>query len=464
MSIESRQGYELSHVITEAQPWPLASERSREYFERASEVIAGGVQGEGRSCRPHPLYMTRADGSRIWDVDGNAFVDFHSSFGAVLLGHNHPRVREAIERTLRDHGVTFATAHPLEVELAELVTECVPCAERVVFACTGSEVTYHAVRLARAATGRRLILKFEGNYHGWHDYVSWNTRFADGGAGPSSEPILVPDSAGIAPGMEHTVIVREYNDREGLRDAVERYGDELAAIIVEPVFHNAGVIEPAPGFLEDCRELATAAGSVLIFDEIITGFRHGLSGAQGMLGVTPDLSTFGKGVANGMPLSMLAGRRDLMEELAPLGPTFFSGTFCGHLLNVAAALACVRTLIEEPPYAQMEALGQRLRAGIETAIEQEGVRAQVRQLGSVWALYFADKAPRSYRELAAITSGKHDATQVAYQRWMAGNSIYLHPHSVLRGYITAAHTTDDIDAVVEHTAAFLHEHRSELAA
>jgi glutamate-1-semialdehyde 2,1-aminomutase len=453
----------MSHVTMEAQPWPVASERSREWFARAGEVIAGGVQGEGRSARPHPLYMTRADGARMWDVDGNAFVDFHSSFGAVLLGHNHPRVREAVERTLRDHGVTFATAHPLEVELAELVTACVPCAERVVFACTGSEATYHAIRLARAATGRRLLLKFDGNYHGWHDYVSWGTRLPDGAAGPGSQPILVPGSAGIAPGMEHTVIVCDYNDREGLRAAVERHGDELAAIIVEPIFHNAGVIEPVPGFLEDCRALATQAGSVLIFDEIITGFRHGLSGAQGMLGVTPDLSTFGKGVANGMPLSMLAGSRELMQQLAPLGPTFFSGTFCGHMLNVAAALACLQTLTEEPPYAHMQALGERLRAGIQAAIDEEGARAQIRQLGSVWSLYFTDTAPRSYRELAAVTAGKHDVTQVAYQRWMAERGIYIHQHSVVRGYITAAHTADDVDAVIEHTAAFLREHRSELA-
>jgi len=451
----------MSQVITDVQPWPVASERSRAWSERAGRVIAGGVQGEGRSARPHPLYMTRAKGSRIWDVDGNEYVDFHSSFGAVTLGHAHPRVCEAIERTLSDHGVTFATAHPLEVELAELVTSLVPCAERVVFACTGSEATYHAIRLARAATGRRLLLKFNGNYHGWHDYVTWSTRPS---GTPGGEPELVPGSAGIAPGMEDTIVVCEYNDRAGLRAAVERHGDELAAIIVEPVFHNAGVIEPEPGFLEDCRALATQAGSVLIFDEIITGFRHGLGGAQQLLGVTPDLATFGKGVANGMPISMLAGRRDLMEQLAPLGPTFFSGTFSGHLLNVSAALACLRTLVEEAPHARMAALGERLRTGIEAAIAAEGVRACVRQLGSVWALYFSDAAPRSYRELTAITAGKQDAMQLAYQRWMVERGVYVHQHSVIRGYVTAAHTNDEIDTVIEHTAAFLREHHPELAA
>ncbi len=407
--------------------------------------------------------MTRAEGSRIWDVDGNEFLDFHAAFGAVLLGHNHPEIREAVRRTLAEHGVTFSTAHPLEVELAERIVEMVPSAEMAVFSCTGSEATYHAVRLARAATGREKVLKFEGNYHGWHDYVKWSVHFDPRErGGPRHAPEPVPESAGMLRAAREAVLVRGYNDVAGVEDAVRRHGHEIAALFVEPIFHNAGVILPEPGFLERCRSLCSEAGIVLVFDEVITGFRHAVGGAQELLGVTPDLTTMGKAVANGFPLSVLAGRAELMSRLVPEGDVFFSGTFYGHLLNVAAALKCTEILREQPVHERLAGLGRRLRDGIQDAIDETGVRAQVGQLGSVWCLYFTDRPLRSFRDVAEFAKDKDHPVQRAYQRWMLSQGIYIHPMYILRGYITAAHSEEDIERTVAATAQFLREHRQEL--
>ena len=243
--------------------WPIPTDASAALHERASRVSPGGVQGEGRGARPYPLFMTQAQGSRIRDVDGNEFIDFHSSFGAVLLGHNDARVNAAARRAMDEHGVSFSAANPLEVELAERLVGMIPSADQVVFACTGTEATFHAIRLARAFTGRERILKFEGNYHGWHDYVAWSHHFATEDDG---EPTPIAASAGIPAAVRDLVVVREYNDAESVRETLRREGDTIAAVILEPVFHNAGVVLPDPGFLETLREACTAAGTLLIFD------------------------------------------------------------------------------------------------------------------------------------------------------------------------------------------------------
>ena len=235
-----------------------------------------------------------------------------------------------------EHGVSFSAANPLEVELAERLIGMIPSAERVVFSCTGTEATYHAIRLARGYTGRERILKFEGNYHGWHDYVAWSHHFATDEGGGVPTPTAA--SAGIPAAVRDLVEVREYNDAAGVRELLAREGDTIAAVIVEPVFHNAGVVLPDPGFLEALREACTAAGSLLIFDEVITGFRHGPGGAQGRYGVTPDLTTMGKALGNGFPISLLAGRAEVMDHLGPKGDVLFAGTFAGQALGCAVAL------------------------------------------------------------------------------------------------------------------------------
>jgi glutamate-1-semialdehyde 2,1-aminomutase len=443
-----------------APDWPVATAGSAQLHARASAVSPGGVQGEGRSANPYPLFMKRAQGSRIWDVDGNEYIDFHNSFGAVLLGHNDARINEAVKRTMDEHGVSFSTANPFEVELAERLVEMIPSAERVVFSCTGSEATYHAIRLARGFTGRERILKFEGNYHGWHDYVAWSHHFAT----DAEEPVPVAASAGIPELVRELVVVREYNDTAGVRDVLAREGDSIAAVILEPVFHNAGAVLPEPGFLEAIREACTDAGVVLIFDEIITGFRHAPGGAQERFGVTPDLTTLGKALGNGFPISALAGRADIMDRLGPKGDVLFAGTFAGHTLNAAAALEVTRIVREGSIHRHIAGLGRRLTNGIQAAIDETGAPVQVRESAGVWTMYFTDQPIRRFRDFARFAMDKDHPVQRAYRGWLLERGIYVHPHYMIRGFLTGAHTEDDVDRVVDATAGFLRANREMLAA
>jgi glutamate-1-semialdehyde 2,1-aminomutase len=440
--------------------WPIETAASRSLFARADAVSPGGVQGEGRSASPYPLFMTRAQGSRIWDVDGNEFIDFHESFGAVLLGHNDPQVRAAVVRAMDEHGVSFSTANPLEVELAERLVEMIPSAERVVFSCTGSEATYHAIRLARGFTGRERILKFEGNYHGWHDYVAWSHHFATDERGEVPTPVAA--SAGIPAAIRDLVLVREYNDAAGVREVLAREGETIAAVIVEPIFHNAGVVMPEPGFLETLREACTAAGTVLIFDEVITGFRYGPGGAQRALGVTPDLTTLGKALGNGFPISALAGRADIMDRLGPKGDVLFAGTFAGHTLNVAAALECTRLVLDGGVLDHVARLGRRLTSGVQAAIDETGTRVQVRESAGIWTIYFTDQPIRRFRDFARFAMDKNHPVQRRYRNWLLERGIYVHPHYMIRGFLSGAHTEADVDRLVEATAGYLREYREEL--
>ena len=440
--------------------WPVPTSESAKLFARANAVSPGGVQGEGRGATPYPLFMTRAQGSRITDVDGNEYIDFHASFGAILLGHNDPRVRAATIRAMDEHGISFSTANPLEVELAERLIEMIPSAERVVFSNTGSEATYHAIRLARGFTGRERVLKFEGNYHGWHDYVAWSHHFAlDEGDGL---PVPVAASAGIPAAIRDLVEVREYNDADGVRELLAREGDSIAAVIIEPVFHNAGVVLPEPGFLEALREACTAAGTLLIFDEVITGFRHGVGGAQGRYGVTPDLTTMGKALGNGHPISVLAGRADVMDHLGPKGDVLFAGTFAGAILGCAVALEVTRIVQDGAIHAHLDRLGERYTSKLGAVIDELGVGVQVRALAGIWTIYFTADPIRRFRDFAKFAMDKNHPLQRDYRSWLLERGIYVHPHYMIRGYFTGAHTDEDVDRLVEATASFLREHRAEL--
>jgi len=444
-----------------ASGWPVTTTESEKLFARANAVTPGGVQGEGRSATPYPLFMTRAQGSRIWDVDGNEYIDFHSSFGAVLLGHNDPRIRAAVNRAMDEHGISFSTANPLEVALAERLIDMIPSAERVVFSCTGSEATFHAIRLARGFTGRERIVKFEGNYHGWHDYVAWSHHFAtDEGDGV---PTPVAASAGIPAAVRDLIEVREYNDAAGVRDLLTRQGDTIAAVIVEPVFHNAGAVLPEPGFLEALREACSGSGTLLIFDEVITGFRHGPGGAQGRFGVTPDLTTMGKAIGNGFPISVLAGRADVMDHLGPKGDVLFAGTFAGQTLNCAVALEVTRIVLEGSIHDHLRRLGARLTSGIQAAIDDTGALAQVREIAGVWTIYFTDEPIRRFRDFARFAMDKNHPVQRGYRNWLLERGIYIHPHYMIRGFLTGAHTDEDIDRVIDATASYLRQYRDLLS-
>ena len=441
--------------------WPVDTRRSREMYERANAVSPGGVQGEGRGASPYPLFMRKAQGSRIWDVDDNEYIDFHSSFGAVLLGHNDPRINAAVRRAMDEHGVSFSAANPLEVALGERLIEMIPSAERTVFSNTGTEATFHAIRLARGFTGRERILKFEGNYHGWHDYVAWSHHFAtDEGDGV---PTPVAASAGIPAAIRDLVIVREYNDATGVREVLEREGDTIAAVILEPVFHNAGAVLPDPGFLEALREACTAAGTLLIFDEVITGFRHGPGGAQARYGVMPDLNTMGKALGNGFPISMLAGRADVMDHLGPKGDVLFAGTFAGQALGCAVALEVTSVVQEGAIHTHLDRLGARLTGGIQAAIDETGARAQVRCIAGVWTVYFTDEPIRRFRDFARFAMDKNHPVQRGYRNWLLERGIYVHPHYMIRGFLTGAHTDEDIDRLVAATASYLEANRDLLS-
>ena len=439
--------------LAAAPGWPIDTTRSRTLFERAIAVAPGGVQGEGRTADPYPLYMRRAQGSRIWDVDDHELLDFHASFGAILLGHNDPRIADAARRAMDEHGISFSTANPLEVELAERLVATIPSAERVIFSCTGTEVTYHAIRLARAFTGRERILKFEGHYHGWHDYVAWSHGSATDDGGDVRTP--VPASAGIPSAVRDLVRVLDYNDADGVRETLAREGDTIAAVILEPVFHNCGVVMPEPGFLETLREACTEAGALLIFDEVITGFRYGPGGAQAALGVTPDLTTLGKALANGFPLSALVGRADVMDHLGPKGDVLFAGTFAGHTLDVAVALACTEIVAEGAIHRHLRTLGERLTTGVQAAIDETGLPVQVLERAGIWTIYFTDAPIRRYRDFARFAADKNHPVQRAYRQWLLERGIYIHPHYMLRGYLTGAHTVEDVDRLVEATSSFL---------
>ena len=436
----------------------LDTSGSARMFERASRVEPGGVQGEGRGAGPYPLFMPRAQGSRIWDVDGNEFIDFHQSFGAVLLGHNDPRINAAVVRAMDEHGVSFSAANPLEVELAERLVDMIPCAEKVVFACTGTEATYHAVRLARGYTGRERILKFEGNYHGWHDYVSWSSHFATDDS-DEADPAPVPASAGIPKFVRDLVIVKQYNDAESVRRTLEAEGDTIAAVILEPVFHNGGAIFPEPGFLETLRDACTKAGTLLIFDEVITGFRHGPGGAQGRYGVTPDLATFGKAMGNGFPISALVGRREIMDHLGPNGDVLFAGTFAGHSLNAAVALEVTKIVQDGAIHKHIFGLGDRLTDGINAVANELGVKVRARQTAGVWSVVFTDQPLRRYRDFARFAMDKNHPIQRGYRNWLLDRGIYVHPHYMIRGFLTGAHTEAEIDQLVDATASFLSTYR-----
>jgi glutamate-1-semialdehyde 2,1-aminomutase len=266
----------------------------------------------------------------------------------------------------------------------------------------------------------------------------------------------------MLPGADKGLLTCGYNDIGRLRAIFADHGDRIAAVIVEPIFHNAGVVKPVASFLEESRRLCTASGAALIFDEVITGFRLGLGGAQQLLGVTPDLTTMGKAIANGMPISAIAGRADLMEGFSPVGPTFFSGTFYGHVLNVAVANRCVALLEEDPPYQRLEALATRLREGIQSAIDESGADATIRQFGSVWALYFTKAPIESYRDMASFARVKNYPPHVAYQHFMLTKGIYLHPHFFLRGYVTDAHSEEDVERTIAANREFFRSNRNDL--
>jgi glutamate-1-semialdehyde 2,1-aminomutase len=374
--------------------------RVTEQYQRACDYLAGGVSASTRLNRAvgHAMLFDRADGSRAWDLDGREYIDLCCSHGATLLGHGDPRVRRAVEAALA-RGAACSYENELHTELARLLCETVPCCERVRFTGSGTEATMHCLRLARACTGRPKILKIEGHFHGYHDQVMFAIGTPADRLGPETAPSAYPGSAGLAPGLDQNLVLVPYNRPDLLSEAFRHHAHELACVICEPIYYNAGCVLPTPEFLDALRRLTREHGVLLIFDEVLSAFRMCAGGAQAYLGVTPDLCTLGKAVGGGFPLSVFGGRRDLMERLMPTGDCQHSGTYNGHPVAVAAGLAAVTAYREPGFYEHINAVADRLYSGLQAVFDRHGVAARVQGLGARFGVYFGVAGPvRSYRD------------------------------------------------------------------
>jgi glutamate-1-semialdehyde 2,1-aminomutase len=415
--------------------------RSRELLERAAKVTPGGVNTARRKIDP-PLCVARGSGAYVEDLDGNRYIDYHAAYGAILLGHSYPAVNDRVVETLRDQVLFGVGTTEVEVEVAEKIVQHVPSAEQAVVCGSGSEATFHAIRLARAATGRSKILKFQGHYYGFHDYVLRNVMSAPDRIGRRD-----PMSAGMLDAAVDATLVCRYNDEGDVRETFEREGEQIAAVIVEPVAHNSPSILPADGFLETLRDLTRSHGSLLVFDEVITGFRHALGGYQSICGVLPDLSTFAKAIANGYPMAAVAGRRDLLElfNTTATGDVTFAGTYNGGAPAMAAALATIETLEREPVHAHLFALGDRMRAGLRQISEELGVPTVVSGYGSLYVMLFMEGPLRSYDDVVRNDRGLF----VAYRKELVRRGVLEMPENIGRNHIMYSHTEADVDRSLE---------------
>ncbi len=419
------------------------------WFDRAARVTPGGVHSPVRAFRSvglPPLALVEARGARVRDEQGRVYVDWIGAWGPALLGHGHARVVAAIERQTR-RGLLFGLASPAEVELAERVAARVPGCEMVRFVATGTEAAMSAVRLARAATGRPGLVKFAGCYHGHCD--AFLIR-----AGSGAATFGVPDSPGVTAGAARDTHIARYNDLGDVDRAFQQAPGGIAAVLVEPVAGNMGCVPPAPDFLAGLRARCDRHGALLVFDEVITGFRLGPRGAAGHFGVTPDLVLLGKALGGGMPIAAFGGRADLMGHLAPAGPVYQAGTYAAHPLSIAAALAVMEALDDDPGlWARLEAAGARLAAGLETAAGAAGVAVRVQRAGSMWTLFFSPRPVRSWDDAEAVDRDRY----AAFFRAMLARGILLPPSAFETAFVSAAHGEAEIAQTLAAAGAALVE-------
>jgi glutamate-1-semialdehyde 2,1-aminomutase len=413
---------------------------NHELFQRAQACMPGGVNSPVRAFKSvggEPFFTARADGPFLWDVEGNRYIDYVGSWGPMIVGHNHPHVRDAVARAIGD-GLSFGTPSPAEVTMAETIVRLIPSIEMVRMVNSGTEATMSAIRLARGATGRSKILKFEGNYHGHGD--SFLVK-----AGSGALTFGVPTSPGVPKAAADLTLTVPYNDIDAARAMFAEQGAELACLIIEPVAGNMNCIPPKEGYLQALRELCTAHGVLLIFDEVMTGFRVALGGAQAYYGVTPDLTTFGKVIGGGMPVGAYGGRRELMEQIAPSGPIYQAGTLSGNPVAMAAGLAML-DLVQAPGF--YDALAARTRLltdGLLAVAAETGTPFSVNRVGGMFGLFFTGEKVESY---AQATAG--DVT--AFNRFFHGmlkRGVYLAPSAFEAGFVSSAHSDDVIAQTLE---------------
>ncbi len=413
--------------------------KNEELFARAQRHIPGGVNSPVRAFRSvggTPCFFERALGARVWDADGREYIDYVGSWGPMIVGHSHPEVLRAVyERAAR--GLSFGAPTGLEVEMADLLVELVPSMDMVRLTSSGTEATMSAIRLARGHTGRDKIIKFEGCYHGHGDSLLVK-------AGSGALTFGQPSSAGVPAELAALTLVLDYNDAQQLADTFARIGHEIAAVIVEPVVGNMNLIAPRMEFLQTMRDQCTQHGAVLIFDEVMTGFRVALGGAQALYGITPDISTFGKVIGGGLPVGALGGRREIMEKLAPLGPVYQAGTLSGNPVAVAAGLATLNLIRAAGFHERLGASTTTLVAGLGDAASRHGVAFSAQAVGGMFGLYFRATAPQTYAEVM-------ECDKAAFNRFfhaMLDEGVYFAPSAFEAGFVSAAHGATEIETTL----------------
>lgn len=415
-------------------------EKSTKFFAEAQQYIPGGVNSPVRAFKSvggNPVYIAKGEGSRIFDVDGNSYIDYIGSWGPLILGHAHPKVLAAITEVAA-LGTSFGAPTERETEMAKLVCELVPSVEVVRMVNSGTEATMSALRLARGYTKRNKIMKFEGCYHGHADSLLIK-------AGSGVATLGLPDSPGVPEGTALNTITVPYNDLESVKLAFENYGDDLAAVIVEPVGGNMGVVPPLPGFLEGLRQITEQYGTLLIFDEVMTGFRVALGGAQERFGITPDLTTMGKVIGGGLPVGAYGGKREIMQQIAPAGPIYQAGTLSGNPLAMAAGLTTLQELSTPGAYEQLEKLSKRLGEGLAENASKLGIPHTLNRVGSMVCLFFTDTPVINYE--TAKTSDLERFS--SYFSHLLDDGIMIPPSQFEGMFVSLAHTEEDIERTIE---------------
>jgi glutamate-1-semialdehyde 2,1-aminomutase len=408
-------------------------------FERAQARIPAGVNSPVRAFRAvggSPPFFERASGAYLWDADGKRYIDYVGSWGPMLVGHTHPAVVEAVQAAAA-RALSFGAPTEAEIELAEAICRLVPSVEMVRLVSSGTEATMTAIRLARGHTGRSLIVKFEGCYHGHADSLLVK-------AGSGALTFGNPSSAGVPPETAAHTLVLDFNNSEQIKKIFNERGSEIAGVIVEPVAGNMNLVLPAAGFLEVLREQCTQHGAVLIFDEVMTGFRVALGGAQARFGIRPDLTTLGKVIGGGMPVGAVGGRRDIMQRIAPLGPVYQAGTLSGNPVAVAAGLATLKLVDEKHFQSRVEKTTQALMQGLVAEAEKAGVVFSAQSIGSMFGLYFRAAAPVSFAEVMQCDKERFNR----FFHEMLTRGVYLAPSAYEAGFVSAAHSAAEIDATL----------------
>ena len=420
---------------------------SQQLFDRARQHIPGGVNSPVRAFKAvggTPVFIDRSEGAYVFDCEGKRYIDYVLSWGPMIMGHNHPRVREAVIRQ-SEKGLSFGAPTELEIELADRICDIMPGMDMVRMVNSGTEATMSAIRLARGYTGRDTIVKFEGCYHGHSDSLLVK-------AGSGALTLGVPSSPGVPAPLADLTLTLTYNDPEGVRAAFAEFGDRIACVIVEPVAGNMNCIPPAPGFLETLREVCTASGAVLILDEVMTGFRFGLQGAQGFYGVEADLTTLGKVIGGGMPVGAFGGKRDIMEQIAPLGPVYQAGTLSGNPIAMAAGLATLDIISEPGFYQPLFERTRQLCEGLQGAADRAGVAFTTNHAGTMFGGFFtAEQNISHYGQVMACDSAAFNA----FFHRMLEAGVYLAPASYEAGFMSSAHSEADIAATVDAAATAL---------